>query len=86
MIGIAELMVLGFISLLLTFGQNYISNICIPLKLANTMLPCHIKTDAHDGHNEASEHHRRLLWNEHRFLAADSSAKGCKQVSELLIY
>ncbi|KAL8128745.1 hypothetical protein V2J09_017900 [Rumex salicifolius] len=35
-----ELMVLGFISLLLTFGQNYIANICIHHKLADTMLPC----------------------------------------------
>jgi len=33
-------MVLGFISLLLTFGQNYISKVCIPVKYANTMLPC----------------------------------------------
>jgi mlo protein len=37
---IAELMVLGFISLLLTFGQNYISKVCIPVKYSNTMLPC----------------------------------------------
>ncbi|GAU30154.1 hypothetical protein TSUD_311050 [Trifolium subterraneum] len=36
----AELMVLGFISLLLTFGQNYISKMCIPERYGNTMLPC----------------------------------------------
>ncbi|CAI8600238.1 unnamed protein product [Vicia faba] len=36
----AELMVLGFISLLLTFGQNYISKVCIPMKYGTTMLPC----------------------------------------------
>jgi F0F1-type ATP synthase assembly protein I len=35
----AELMVLGFISLTLTFSQNYIVGICIPLRYANTMLP-----------------------------------------------
>ncbi|KAL3505510.1 hypothetical protein ACH5RR_035351 [Cinchona calisaya] len=35
-----ELMVLGFISLILTFGQNYIAKICIPEEAANTMLPC----------------------------------------------
>ncbi|KAI4374867.1 hypothetical protein MLD38_012810 [Melastoma candidum] len=35
-----ELMVLGFISLLLTFGQTYITKICIPDDAANTMLPC----------------------------------------------
>ncbi|KAF7137215.1 hypothetical protein RHSIM_Rhsim07G0257100 [Rhododendron simsii] len=84
----AELMILGFISLLLTFGQNYIANICISTSLANTMLPCPLSSETHKGHNgnghngkghnEESEHHRRLLWNEHRFLSADSSAKGCK--------
>lgn len=35
-----ELMVLGFISLLLTFGQSYIAKICIRDHVANTMLPC----------------------------------------------
>ncbi|XP_059636563.1 MLO-like protein 5 isoform X2 [Cornus florida] len=81
-----ELMVLGFISLLLTFGKNYIAKICIPLQLANTMLPCH-KKGTHKFHNAEANHHphkgepghhRRLLWNEHRFLAADGPPKGCK--------
>ncbi|CAL5349536.1 unnamed protein product [Camellia sinensis] len=36
----AELMLLGFISLLLTVGMTYISKICIPMKLGYTMLPC----------------------------------------------
>ncbi|KAK4795476.1 hypothetical protein SAY86_013470 [Trapa natans] len=36
----SELMVLGFISLLLTFGQNYITMVCISEKIADTMLPC----------------------------------------------
>ncbi|KAL6603414.1 hypothetical protein ACP70R_043775 [Stipagrostis hirtigluma subsp. patula] len=36
----AELMILGFISLLLVFGQNYIIKICISDHAANTMLPC----------------------------------------------
>ncbi|KMZ76281.1 MLO-like protein [Zostera marina] len=39
-----ELMIVGFISLLLTFGQNYIAKICIPVKLAETMLPCRLET------------------------------------------
>ncbi|XP_019186715.1 PREDICTED: MLO-like protein 9 [Ipomoea nil] len=43
-----ELMVLGFISLLLTFGQSYIAKICIPEAAGNTMLPCLI----HDEHVE----------------------------------
>lgn len=46
----AELMVLGFISLLLVFGQNYIIKICISEAAANTMLPCkiHIGGAAHE--------------------------------------
>ncbi|GAB2289306.1 MLO-like protein 9 [Dionaea muscipula] len=80
-----ELMVLGFISLLLTFGQNYISKVCIPEKLASTMLPCaKVYEFAESSHHESgaehhgSEHHRRLLWNEHRVLSADSPSSGCK--------
>ncbi|CAL5348043.1 unnamed protein product [Camellia sinensis] len=114
----AELMVLGFISLLLKFGQHYIANICIPIKLADTMLPCPMKHPPQhhgpelnlphepdelnaphepkhvpDEHNlplepkhepeHVAEHHRRLLWYEHRFLAGDSPASGCKKVSVL---
>ncbi|GMH27358.1 hypothetical protein Nepgr_029201 [Nepenthes gracilis] len=79
-----ELMVLGFISLLLTFGQNYISSICIPYKLADTMLPCRksYRSAEAEKHYPAAEdkgeHHRRLLWNEHRVLASDSPPPGCK--------
>ncbi|KAI3870021.1 hypothetical protein MKX03_002053 [Papaver bracteatum] len=36
----AELMLLGFISLLLTIGQVPISKICIPLSVASTWHPC----------------------------------------------
>ncbi|KAL7154506.1 hypothetical protein ABFS83_03G006200 [Erythranthe nasuta] len=80
----AELMVLGFISLLLTFGQNFITQICIPDKLANTMLPCEFKRNPKASHHHdpepehEPEHHRRLLWNEHRILAVDSTPKDCK--------
>ncbi|CAL9782674.1 unnamed protein product [Musa acuminata subsp. burmannicoides] len=73
-----ELMILGFISLLLIFGQSYIAKICIPETLSNTMLPCPIKTDT--GTAEAGGGHRRkLLTNaliygniQHRILAAGS--------------
>lgn len=33
-------MILGFISLLLTFGETYILKICVPSKAALSMLPC----------------------------------------------
>ncbi|PON69262.1 Mlo-related protein [Parasponia andersonii] len=36
----SELMLLGFISLLLAVTQDYISKICIPANIADTMLPC----------------------------------------------
>jgi len=36
----AELMLLGFISLLLTVGQGLISRICISEKVAGTFHPC----------------------------------------------
>ncbi|PKA52102.1 MLO-like protein 8 [Apostasia shenzhenica] len=54
----SELMVLGFISLLLTFGQNYIIKICIPENVADTMLPCRL-----DDRGDGVANKRRLLWN-----------------------
>uniref|UniRef100_A0A0D3G3Z7 MLO-like protein n=1 Tax=Oryza barthii TaxID=65489 RepID=A0A0D3G3Z7_9ORYZ len=50
-----ELMVLGFISLLLVFGQNYIIKICITEKAADTMLPCRLK--ASTIHTETGKSH-----------------------------
>lgn len=79
---IAELMILGFISLLLSFGQSYIAKICIPLKVANSMLPCQKDNDKSASSEE--EHRRRLLWFERRFLAGAESATKCKDVSVML--
>ncbi|KAB1212696.1 MLO-like protein 8 [Morella rubra] len=78
----SELMVLGFISLLLTFGQNYIARICLPANALDNMLPC-----ATDGENDSStESRRRLLWFDRRVLAAvGSSAPSCKAGYEPLI-
>lgn len=81
-------MILGFISLLLTFGQTYISRICIPTNVANTMLPCKFDgpSDSSDSKSSEEEHRRRLLWFEHRYLASTpvSTATQCKEVSVLL--
>ncbi|XP_047325865.1 MLO-like protein 9 [Impatiens glandulifera] len=89
----SELMVLGFISLLLTFGQNFISSICIPEKSADTMLPCPVRTrgapqfgtehaspDLKDEPEaEPATHHRRLLFSQHRLLSGgEDHSKGCK--------
>ncbi|KAH7519808.1 hypothetical protein FEM48_Zijuj08G0076400 [Ziziphus jujuba var. spinosa] len=69
----AELMILGFISLLLTFGQSYIARICIPIKVAKSMLPCAPKESTTE-----EEQRRKLLWFERRFLATDSYGHICK--------
>ncbi|KAI7756036.1 hypothetical protein M8C21_004664, partial [Ambrosia artemisiifolia] len=72
----AELMILGFISLILTFTQYYIADICIPVDVANTMLPCAKKAKAE---KQGKGARRLLLWYEHgRSLAGDSKSS-CKE-------
>ncbi|KAL7106477.1 hypothetical protein ACP275_07G116100 [Erythranthe tilingii] len=64
-----ELMLLGFISLLLTVFQNRISTICIPKHLTNHWLPCNNLLPNHHGKSTAGGGggggggggHRRLL-------------------------
>ncbi|KAL4318294.1 hypothetical protein GQ457_18G004150 [Hibiscus cannabinus] len=62
----SELMLLGFISLLLTVGQGLISDICISKEIAATWHPCSKKqensvNESDQGDNEDTEHRRRLL-------------------------
>ncbi|CAK9139363.1 unnamed protein product [Ilex paraguariensis] len=73
----AELMILGFISLILVFSQYYIADICIPVKAADTMLPCP-KPDKPDSKYNEEENRRKLLWYERRELAGGKSS-GCKE-------
>ncbi|KAK9928601.1 hypothetical protein M0R45_025727 [Rubus argutus] len=61
-----ELMLLGFISLLLTVFQRSISRICIPSHVATHMLPCKRETDerntpAHYYLNQTINNCRRIL-------------------------
>ncbi|CAL5419929.1 unnamed protein product [Camellia sinensis] len=42
----SELMLLGFMSLILAVTQEHIANICIPTRLADIMLPCRKETEA----------------------------------------
>ncbi|CAN4120339.1 unnamed protein product [Withania somnifera] len=60
----SELMLLGFISLLLTVGQDPISNICVSEKIASTWHPCSKQKEAQK-YKEVSDdlegHRRRLL-------------------------
>ncbi|GLJ39966.1 hypothetical protein SUGI_0817640 [Cryptomeria japonica] len=58
----SELMLLGFISLLLTIGQQPISKICISKKVAYSMLPCDKKKVSESKYETGDEHRRKLLW------------------------
>ncbi|XP_062216905.1 MLO protein homolog 1-like [Phragmites australis] len=77
----AELMLMGFISLLLAVGQTPISKICIPAKAGSVMLPCKPKKDGDS--DSDGDGHRRLLWypgeevNHRRFLAAAATDDYC---------
>ncbi|KAK3410590.1 hypothetical protein EUGRSUZ_J02553 [Eucalyptus grandis] len=75
-----ELMILGFFSLLLTFGQSYIAKICIPTSVAETMLPCTKSSTS----TTTEDRRRRLLWNERRSLAAGSYATNCTSGTPLI--
>ncbi|XVF62328.1 hypothetical protein PTKIN_Ptkin08bG0208300 [Pterospermum kingtungense] len=81
----AELMVLGFISLLLTFSQSYIGRICIPINVANTMLPCKADSEQDTTTSSEEENRRRLLWFEGRTLAAAATVPKCNEGYEPLI-
>ncbi|KAF6173596.1 hypothetical protein GIB67_022955 [Kingdonia uniflora] len=71
-----ELMVTGFISLILTIGQVYIGRICIPIKAADSMLPCPLRRAEME---DTEEHRRKPLWNDCRFLAVvGATVKKCK--------
>ncbi|KAF2312517.1 hypothetical protein GH714_034938 [Hevea brasiliensis] len=60
----SELMLLGFISLLITVGTKPISKICIPEKAANIMLPCKdgAKYDYEKDNYGKDNDRRKLLW------------------------
>ncbi|CAK8561944.1 unnamed protein product [Lathyrus sativus] len=82
----SELMILGFISLLLTFGQTYIVKICIPENVAHKFLPCPYNSTQHGTNDEEEqEHHRKLLFYEHRYLTEDATHFPCKEGKEPLI-
>ncbi|KAK7409856.1 hypothetical protein VNO78_00217 [Psophocarpus tetragonolobus] len=67
----AELMLLGFISLLLTFGTKYIAKICISASAGDIMLPCKKKNAS-----DSDDDRRKLLGMEWRRVLATSPAAG----------
>ncbi|OIW09614.1 hypothetical protein TanjilG_28213 [Lupinus angustifolius] len=76
----AELMILGFISLLLTFGQSYIVRICIGANIAEKLLPCPYNSEGIGNESSSKDEHRRkLLSYEHRYLSEDTTSYHCKE-------
>ncbi|KAG6510168.1 hypothetical protein ZIOFF_028177 [Zingiber officinale] len=82
----AELMILGFMSLLLTFSQDQIAKICVPKAVPDSMLPCRPDAESTGGNK------RRLLalvltesHLKRRILAADGSVVECPPEKEQLI-
>nr|XP_043606837.1 MLO-like protein 8 [Erigeron canadensis] len=67
----AELMVLGFISLLLTFSQYYIVKICIPDSIADTMLPCPVRGKSKKDEEGEVSHRLLLSYEQRRYLVED---------------
>jgi len=70
-----ELMLLGFISLLLTVFQGVISHICISPEHATQMLPCKRSHESVQG----SEHdHYDSIINRRRLLSTDTGSQHCR--------
>ncbi|GFZ20476.1 seven transmembrane MLO family protein [Actinidia rufa] len=57
----SELMLLGFISLLLTVTQSLISDICISKSIGATWHPCSESKENETSSNDEEEDHRRKL-------------------------
>ncbi|KAF7805561.1 MLO-like protein 6 [Senna tora] len=74
----SELMLLGFISLLLTVTQALISRICVSEEVADTWHPCSKQQEEAED-SEESNGRRRLLVNPRRVLASGGTDKCAAQ-------
>jgi len=72
-------MVLGFISLLLTFGQNYIASLCVASRYGHAMSFC----GPYDGPSGESKKPKTTEHLERRVLA-DAAPAQCKKVKIFL--
>ncbi|KAJ8772615.1 hypothetical protein K2173_027792 [Erythroxylum novogranatense] len=88
----SELMILGFISLLLTVGTRFIPEICISEKYLRSMLPCKYSDgsknkDGNDGKDSGGDRRRLLSISgnglPHRVLAAASGSGSCGKPGEM---
>lgn len=74
----AELMLLGFISLLLTVFQGVIRDICIPSKAASVMLPCNKIINTEQPNHLTS--HFTISRRARLLLEASGSSNNCAKV------
>ncbi|XP_010425959.1 PREDICTED: MLO-like protein 3 isoform X1 [Camelina sativa] len=79
------LMVLGFMSLMLNVTEGEVSNICIPIKYANRMLPCRKTISLHDNDNdeadEDDDHHDNFFHHCSKGKTSLISQEGLTQLS-----
>ncbi|KAG6676857.1 hypothetical protein I3842_14G000100 [Carya illinoinensis] len=74
------IMLLGFISLLLTVFQGLISRICIPTHFASFMLPCKRDTGSSNG----SEHYsHRAVRNQRQLLSEGTNSGHCQNEGKI---
>ncbi|KAJ7946497.1 MLO-like protein [Quillaja saponaria] len=74
-----ELMFLGFVSLLLTVTQNFITEICIPTQLASHMLPCKRHNVSSNEVETNNNGEYQALINRRQLLSEESSSDHCEQ-------
>ncbi|CAN1862054.1 MLO-like protein 1 [Linum perenne] len=77
-----ELMLLGFISLLLTVFQNRINSVCIPEHLAHEWLPCSKEDEEHSPESSITAHFMTsfsFFSRGRRRLLAEAAAGSCKE-------
>ncbi|CAL5205555.1 unnamed protein product [Lathyrus oleraceus] len=82
----AELMLLGFISLLLTFGTKYIAKICIPPTLGDSMLPCkkeEVEEDSKDDRRRLLSFDDSIVWRRGLASAASGGDDYCSQKNQV---
>lgn len=85
-----ELMLLGFISLLLTVFQSPVSKICVPKSVGDSWHPCKPgEEDDDSGAPRGSDGHRRLLYTESstifRRILAGGGTDNCPKVVKQFI-
>lgn len=71
-----ELMLLGFISLLLTVFQSAISKICVPQRFVQNLLPCKLPSHSHEQPEPTAHFQSFFSSTATRLLSEESPAEG----------